>query len=94
MKLKKIARNARKFAVLGSEILQKVSNLTNKDTYRHKNSEVWKMLGGATWRARHFLGEANPHPRGSATEQLSLKHFEIFCTKNSEDHMFPNHGKS
>ena len=29
------------------EIVQKMTKLINKDTYRHKHTEVWKMLGGA-----------------------------------------------
>ena len=32
-----------------------MTNLVNKDTYRHKDTEVWKMLGGQTGGTRNVV---------------------------------------
>ena len=47
-------REARKNVLFYVEIVQNMTYLVNKDTYRHKDTEVWKMLEGQLGGGKKF----------------------------------------
>ena len=50
-----------------------MTNLVNKDTYRHKNTEVWKMLGGNLGGKTFSLGGGQIPPMPPLVPPLDSK---------------------